>query len=217
MHGQMQVFSAALRQAVRDGAANIEQKVRRAVPTARLAFSGPTEVTSFQLPDHGPVFDIRVPGLSGNQAWAIATLLRQPPEILQQMFQGQKQGQSQGASVNRTALTGDPSAGAAAPPPAPAPFVDPALMRDPDEWYTLEVQTAIIEAMVENSQALHIAPNSWLTVVARDSAEPDQQSPSPQTELHNVIFQIKGSDLSDYHAKRIAPEDVRKRVKITED
>jgi hypothetical protein len=138
----------------------------------------------------------------------------QQQRIRQRALQSPGPGQVQAATINRTALSGDAQA-AAPPPPPPAPFVDRTPL--PEELYTSEVKNAIIEAMVENSQGLHLSSSERLTVVARSNAEPDPQSLSPQTDTTAVTFQIMGADLLDYHAGRISPEEVRRRVKITED
>jgi hypothetical protein len=213
MRQQMALFCNALSLAIRNGASSMEQKVRQVLPTAKLAFSSPTQVTSHRLPDYGPEFQVGVPDLSPNTEWALAILMGQQQRVRQRVFQAPGPGQVQGATVNRTALAGDPQV--VAPPPPPTPFVDRALL--PEELYTSEVKNAIIEAMVENSQGLHLTANERLTVVARSNAEPDPQSLSPQTDATAVTFQIMGADLLEYHTGRITPEDVRRRVKITED
>ena len=69
-------------------------------------------------------------------------------------------------------------------------------------------------SVVENSEALHIAADQWLTVVARDSAQPDPAVPSSQDDFYTMIFQIKGSDLTDFREKRITLEEAKKRVTL---
>lgn len=216
MRQQMALFCNALSLAIRNGAASMEQKVRQVLPTAKLAFSSPTEVTSHRLPDYGPEFQVGVPDLSPNTEWALAILMGQQQRLRQRVLQSPGPGQIQGATVNRTALAGDQQVVAPPPPPPPpTPFVDRGLL--PEELYTSEVKNAIIEAMVENSQGLHLSASERLTVVARSNAEPDPQSLSPQTDATAVTFQIMGTDLLDYHSGRISAEEVRRRVKITED
>ena len=76
---QMVNFAGALRQAVQTGAANMDQKVRQVSPGAGLVLSGPAEVTSFRMTtgsaEIGPVFDVRVPDITANTSWAIASRL----------------------------------------------------------------------------------------------------------------------------------------------
>jgi hypothetical protein len=195
---QMLNFGVLLQQAVQNGAQQMTRQIRQVTPDARLMLSGPTGVSSYRL-QIGPIFDVRVPGMMPNAAWIVTQYMlpRRP-------------------GVTPTALT--PGAGAPAPsPPASSPFVDPALLSDPNAVYTREVQNAIIDTMVENSGALHIGADQWLTVVARDSAPPDPAVPSSQDDFHTIIFQVKGTDLADVHEGRITLDEAKKRVTIREE
>jgi len=198
MRKQMLTFNGVLQGAVRNGAEAMQQNVRQVTPDAVLVLSGPAEVSSSRIPNLGPLFNVRVPGMRPNTAWALRIMMNPP------------------GSVRPTSLSPDGTPRPAAPP-APSPYVDPALLTDPDGVYTREVKSAIVDAMIENSSAMRIGANEWLTVVARDSAQPDPQVPSSQTDFHTITFQIKGSELIDIAEKGIALEEARKRVKITED
>ena len=58
------------------------------------------------------------------------------------------------------------------PPPAPAASPSStAVSIDPGEVFTQAVASALIDAMLENSGSLVIAPDEWLTVAARDNAQ----------------------------------------------
>jgi hypothetical protein len=199
---QMLNFGVLLQQAVQNGAQQMTRQIRQVTPDARLMLSGPTGVTSYRL-QLGPIFDVRVPGMMPNAAWTLTQFMRQP------------RPNSNGGLVTPTALT--PGSTASATPPPSSPFVDPALLSDPDGVYTREVKNAIVETMVENSEALHIAPEEWLTVVAKDSAQPDPAVPSSQSDFHTIIFQIKGTDLADFREGRIAVDEAKKRVTIREE
>jgi len=215
VHTQYVVFENRLRQAVRAGADQIRDQVRRVVPAGvDLVLNGSTEVTSYRLEDYGALFVVRVPGMSPiystwlriqGQTGAVAAGPRPATPRTPPSGQG---------NVTPTALTrpADPGAGGA---PPPAPFVDNALVTDPDGVYTREVQAAIIDAMLENGGALRIAPNERLIIAARDSAQPDPWS--SQSDFRTLMFTIKGSDLSDYQSNKISREEAIKKVKITED
>ena len=209
MRKQMLTFNGVLQGAVRSGAEAMQQNVRQVTPDAILVLSGPAEVSSSRIPNLGPLFNVRVPGMRPNTAWALSIIM------------GGKDNQGRGrqaGGVRPTALLPDGTPVAGATPPAPSsPFVDPALLTDPDGVYTREVKGAIVDAMIENSSAMRIGANEFLTVVARDSAQPDPQVPSSQTDFHTITFQIKGADLMEIAEKGIALEEARQRVKITED
>jgi len=206
---QMLNFCALLQQAVTNGAQQLTRQIRQVTPDVRLMLSGPTGVSGYRL-QIGPVFDVRVPGMTPNAAWILTQLIRGQPQRFRQPLPSQN-----GAAVTPTALTPGATASVAMPPPQ-SPFVDvdPALLSDPEAMYTREVQNAIMETMVENSEALHIAADQWLTVVARDSAQPDPAMPSSQDDFYTMIFQIKGSDLADFREKRITLEEAKKRVTL---
>jgi hypothetical protein len=100
-------------------------------------------------------------------------------------------------------------------PPAPAaPLPDAQLLQDPSEAYTQEVKSALIDAMVENSGALGIGNDEWLTLAARDNVQIDRFTPGDPSEVSTIILRIKGSDLAAYRAGRITIEDVRGRVEV---
>jgi hypothetical protein len=92
---------------------------------------------------------------------------------------------------------------------APAQAVDSTLLNDPNEAYTEEVRRALIDAMIENSGALTLAEQEWLTVAARDNAPADPFMPGDQVTL---VLRVKGSDLQAFRAGRLTLEQVRARV-----
>jgi hypothetical protein len=107
-----------------------------------------------------------------------------------------------------------PAAGAA-PPPAP---VDPGVIEDPNEAYTREVKEALIEAMIENSGPIAIGPEEYITVAARDDARTDRLTVpgDAASDLHTIMFRIKGSDLAAFREGRLTLDDARKRVQVKE-
>jgi hypothetical protein len=100
-------------------------------------------------------------------------------------------------------------------PPPIAP-VDPGVIDDPAEAFTREVKEALIDAMLENSGPMEIGPGEWLAVAARDNIRPDLRVPTDATDTQTMMFRVKGSDLSDFHARRISLDEARKRVEIRE-
>jgi hypothetical protein len=103
-------------------------------------------------------------------------------------------------------------AAAAAPPVVAAPAAAVAL--DPGEVFTKEVASALIDAMLENSGSLIIAPEEWLTVAARDNTQGSRFVASDPSDLTTVILRVKGSDLAAFQARRLTPDEVRKRVEV---
>jgi hypothetical protein len=137
------------------------------------------------------------------------------------------QGQVPQLALPRTPA---PDAGLGAPvsnseaPPAmtmPAPrTIDFKYLSDPNainRAYTDSVQRALIDAMIDFSLPISIAPDEFLTVAARDNMPRDSLAPpDPYEEVVTVLLRIKGSDLAAYRASQIDREEVLKRVQVRE-
>jgi len=100
------------------------------------------------------------------------------------------------------------------PEPLPAPQLDAAVM-DPSETYTEEVKASLIDAMIENSGALVLDTDEWLTVAARDNAPGDPFMPGGQDAM-TLVIRIKGDDLNAFRAGRLTLDQVRARVQVGE-
>ncbi len=94
-------------------------------------------------------------------------------------------------------------------PQPPAIPVDATLLNDPGEAYTQEVRASLVDAMIENSGALVLGADEWLTVAARDNAPTDPLMPGDQM---TVVLRVKGSDIHAFRAGTLTLEQVRARV-----
>jgi hypothetical protein len=100
-------------------------------------------------------------------------------------------------------------------PAAAAPAAStPPVSVEPGEVFTQAVASSLIDAMLENSGSLTIAPNEWLTVAARDNAQGNRFVASDPSDVMTIVLRVKGSDLSDFQARRLTPDEVRKRVEV---
>ena len=68
--------------------------------------------------------------------------------------------------------------------------------------------------MLENSGSIIIAPDEWLTVAARDNAQGNRFVASDPSDVMTIVLRVRGSDLADFQARRITPDEVRKRVEV---
>jgi len=120
-----------------------------------------------------------------------------------------------GNAVGAAMVTPD----APAPPSAP-PKIDRKYFQDPNainRAYTDAVQTALIEAMLDYSLPMSIAPDEFLTVAARDNMQRDSLAPlDPAEEVVTILYKIRGSDLLAYRAGKIDGTEIRKRIQIHE-
>lgn len=139
------------------------------------------------------------------------------------------QGQNAiGAGVGAAMVTPEPPVGTAPPGPAPAAAApnsalatrmaaNQMLLKDPNRAYTEAVQRALIDAMIDYSGPMLIAPHEWLTVAARDNAPRDMFAPQdPFDEVVTILLRIKGEDLGAYRAGKIDREEAKKRVQVRE-
>ena len=100
------------------------------------------------------------------------------------------------------------------PGPGPAGTGAPPVSIDPGEVFTNAVANALIDAMLENSGSLIIAPDEWLTVAARDNAQGNRLVASDPSEVMTIVLRVKGSDIADFQARRLTFDEVRKRVEV---
>ena len=118
------------------------------------------------------------------------------------------------AQGSTTAAASKPGTAPVAPnAPDAASALD--LTVDPNEQYTAAVQNALVEAMLDHSQALPIGENEWLTVAAR-AAETPRFEGNDAYDVVTILIRIKGSDLAALRAGRITREEARKRVEVRE-
>ena len=85
-------------------------------------------------------------------------------------------------------------------------------MDNPDRQYTDAVKSALIDAMLDHSQAMDLGPDEWLTVAARQSEGP--LAPNQLFDVATIVLRVKGSDLSDVHGRRTKRAEVRQKVDV---
>jgi hypothetical protein len=210
---QLMNVSGALRTAISTGATAMLRQVRQEAPRAEYFFTGVPEVQGYRFPE-GPLFTVQVPELQPSNQWAIAQILEQQRRQLQRAQV--ESGRGVVATNVGTTSSPDPSGKVPLTPP-PSPYLD-----DPNAAnavYTREVQWSLIDAMLQYSKPLRIAPTQALRVVARsiDFGRLDPRSPGSANEDATIYFSIKGSDLAALHEGKITLEQARKLVSILED
>jgi hypothetical protein len=89
---------------------------------------------------------------------------------------------------------------------------DPVLA-NPNEAYRAAIRTALVEAMLEHTRGLNLAPNEWLTVAARGSDDRPRLAPA-DTEGQTNVLSVRGSDLAAFLAGQITLEEAVKRVDV---
>ena len=230
------MMEGVLERAVQLGVDNLRRRARSVMPDDALVQGSAPQVRGFRLDGYGVFFDVEVPSLRRSIAWSLRTMnettmalardlaamrafvqaIDDPrarvdyERVLQRVQRQVAPPQMQNAALpERVTAQALPPA----PDPAPAIPVDATLLNDPGEAYTQEVRASLIDAMIENSGALVLGADEWLTVAARDNAPTDPVMPDDQMTL---VLRVKGSDIQAFRAGTLTLEQVRARVQAGE-
>ncbi len=236
-------MEAVLQRAVSSGAEDVLRQMQ-SIMSDRPFLQGLPQVRGFRLEGHGVFFYVQVPGLQLPIMWSMRHLIQAPDRntavtVQQLTTLAARVGGAEGdellriarqlegqlaAAPTRPAGIGRPVSAAAVvagvpppPPQAPAPAIDPELLENPHAAYTREVKEALIEAMLEYSQALAIGDNEFLTVAARDAEPSNPLMVGDPIDFTTWIVRVRGSDLAALRAKTITMEEARARVEIREE
>lgn len=229
-------MEAVLQRAILNGAERVMAQVRTLMPLDRPRLSSNPRVHGVRLENYGVLFDVQVPGLDlpilwdvvvNNQSRETATAM-----ALQQLranmagLQGAERARAQDLiyQLEQQMLAGNlrgggeargPSATSVVPAATQDAKVDPRVVEDPEGSYTREVKTALIEAMLTNSQALGVGADESLIVVARGTPS-SPLSPGDSIDSSTWVMRVKGSVLAAFRAGTTSEEEARKQVEIKE-
>ena len=180
---QVRSFAAVLRAAVEGGGQRIQQRIFDIIRDAPpLAMAGEPDVLGVPYPDGGFVFYVQVPDIL---------------PVYLTMFQVLKNRQeARPVGTNPVERVGDEAAKGA----------DPVF--DPDREYGEFVRAGLIEAMIENSQALGITEGR-LVVIASVTAAVRRD---PLNTRRSLILSISADDLAAYRQGRLTKDEIRKRI-----
>jgi hypothetical protein len=177
------VFERALRGAVELGGQQLAKRALVMVPELTLS-TEEAIVRGVKLSAYGFYFDVQAPSIESNV-------------ILLDMMARQRSGMSRPVSATGTV--------------AADPMVAPTPAFDPDREYTTFVREALIDAMLDGSGVLLVAPSERLTVVVSGI---DQPSPNPlyRANSNKLILTIAGSDLIEWRQGRLTREQAKERI-----
>jgi hypothetical protein len=222
--------------AVEHGATVIRDRLLAIMP-ADMLLAENARARGFRLDGYGVFFDVEVPNLEGTVPWSFRTLdqndlgvdnalqtirafiqtngtkdvaVRQALESLELRVSAPANANVASPSASTTRSV---SAQASAPALPAAVSNDP-ILANPNEAYRAAIRTALIEAMLEHTRGLNLAPNEWLTVAARSSDDRPRLAPADAAEGQTNILSIRGSDLAAFLAGQITLEEAEKRVDI---
>ena len=236
---QLALMEDVLASAIRNGSQNVIREIRRVAPDYNPRIS-PARISGFRLDGHGAVvFHVDVPQVPLPFMWDVRLLEIQTRNAVRAFQQLRNEALQMPDGPERTRLMNQanqleqeltlgnfrvvqPARGvAAAASLAPVGVTggpanpEPTVVEDPESAYTREVKTAMIDAMLTNSQGLGIKPDEWLTIVAR-AVPNNPQSPGDALDDSVQILKVKGSTLAAFQAQTISKDEARKLVEITE-
>jgi hypothetical protein len=235
---RISMMEGVLERAVSNGADNLLRQVRTVMPDSPRLTGNP-EVRGFRLEDYGIFFDVEVPGLSLPVTWPLRQIqIVQPSRDLQaamtqlrvlmaqidgvdtqtregfaQVLSRLERAQMMPVTVNRSVSASRLAPGllSAGQSQVIADMVD-----DPQQGYTREIRTSLIDAMLENSGPLELGPDEFLTVAARDNMPGIPLIPGDATDFSTLILRVRGSDLAAFRGGRLTIEEARERVDVRE-
>lgn len=234
---QMATMEAVLRQAVVSGAQNVITQLRNVVrDSPRL---GTPKASGVRLDGYGLVFHVEVPEFVLPIMWDVLVREAQYRNAAMQVQQlrNQVRNMQPGPERNRAlemlfqleqGLTGGnlrapeggrDNPGGATLIPAGVPgkeSKEPSVVDDPESAYTREVKTALIDAMLTNSQGLGVGAEEWLTIIAIDGVPNNPQFPGDAIDASTWVMRVKGSVLAAFRAETISKEEARKQVEVRE-
>jgi hypothetical protein len=235
---QIQLMEGVLTRAVRLGAEQLSRQMQ-AVDPSMTVLTGQARARGFVLDGYGVFFDVEVPALSASAVWSMITVqqdsrtvaaieslrhaLATMPEgpklqeaqqafqvLVQQVAPAQAQAQAQPARSGPGPI--EASAGLPAPNTVTASSVVDPQPQEPGNLYTDAVKAALVDAMLDHSLPMDLAPDEWLTVAARQSEGP--LAPSEIYEASTIILRVRGEDLAAYAADRSRRAEIRQKVEV---
>lgn len=182
------VFERALRGAVELGGQLLAKQALALVPELALS-TEEAIVRGVRLTGYGFYFDVQVPGIDSTvMVWDM---------VARQRAARPASNASRPVSATGT-MSAEPLAGAA-----------PTF--DPDREYTSNVRAALIDAILDTSGVLTLAPGERLTVVVSGIDRPEP-NPLYRSNSRKAILTILGSDLLDLRQGRITRQEAKERI-----
>jgi len=213
---QLSLMEGVLEKAVEQAAREVARQMQPVSPDLFM-WGSMARARGFRLHGYGVFFDVEVPTLRRSVAWSFQ-IIGPPDAALQELrdhvrtISDPKTKEQLDQALRRLELqlpASEQGTQAGVSKAAAAPPVDP------NEVYTGEVTSRLLDAMLDFS-GFQVAKDEWLTVAARDSEGPNRLTPDEPYEIVTVFLQIKGSDLLAFREGKLTREEARKRVEVKE-
>ena len=234
----LRMMEAVLVRSVLTGAEHLAEQLAGGNPNMSF-FAGQARARGFMLDGYGVFFHVEIPEMQQSVVFSVTALdrdetlanaLESLARVVESAPDSASKIQAELAMKRLQLQFGPPPAISPArdslPPrgairSADAAVADNAgdpsaalLARDPNAAYRDAIKRSIVDAMLEHSRGMSLAPDEWLTVAAHRGESP--LAPNEIVTSPTLILRIKGSDLALYDADRGRKEEIRGRVEVRE-
>ena len=213
LRNQLQTFEVVLMTAVRQGGDDFARSQGDTIPPGVQLTSEEPQVKGLAPPHGGNLaFIVVVPpirALVANQLWVLRA-----PRSLQPTA-------GRGSAGPGRATTGAQGLIATPDPTAVSPVVEDgkcatrtkpsAGFPNPNYEYAVAVCDALMDAMLDNSGALPIKENEWLTVAAVNG-DPDPPGLVNSSTSYTTYLEIKGADLLAFRLGKLTKDEARRLI-----
>ena len=207
---------------------HLNRVTETAAGTSHWVISDTAHARGFRLEGYGVLFDVVVPSIVTTVTWwSLRTLdqndlgLDSALRTLQAHVKGENDSNLEQA-LKRLELQMGPAILARTSVPRNATGATSAvgdrqqsdkdsILSDPHEAYRTEVLQALKDAMLAYSGSLRIEPNECLTIAAKGNDDRTRLAPA-DTASSTRIIRLRGADLGEFLAGRLARDEVMRRI-----
>ena len=220
------MMERVLESAVEHGAYVTRDRLQALVP-AEMLLGENARARGFRLEGYGVFFDVIVPPLRGSLPWSFRTLdqnnlgldsaLKALRSFVDQngdldVQQALKRIELQVSPMAlATSSTGPDQTATPVAEPRTVPQSDP-ILNDPEDAYRAEVINALMNAMLDYSRGLNLAPDEWLMVGARRDDAP--RVGWGDSVARTIQIGVRGADLAAFLGGQVSRDEARKRMQV---
>ncbi len=219
LRNQLQTFEVVLQAAVRQGGDAFARQQAQSIPPGVQLTANDPQVRGFIFSPEGGgfLFSVVVPSIRPT----ISELLvegqpprRADPQDSLRPVAGSAPGRVPEASAQGVAVPDPMTASPVIDDGRCASRVKPSTgYPNRDYEYAVDVCDALMDAILDNSGALPIKENEWLTVAAVNE-DPDPPNFINSSTRYTTYLSIKGADLLAYRQNRITKDEARKALEM---